>query len=170
MKLRNITLFLLSLALIATTGGSAFAKMRVAFKFDPFANFKGLKTYKWNPDIKQRVLLDEYLRGEVETVLENQGFQKSTTDSASFLVSYGVTVQKKKEMIKFGGGPSKSGEGFIQTYTAGTLIIDILGADGSHILWRGWAEAKIHPKLDEEKRKKIIQEAVAQILQKFPPK
>jgi hypothetical protein len=50
----------------------------------------------------------------------------------------------------------------------GSLVLD-LSAKGA-LVWRGVAEAKIEMGLEQDKRRKLLEEAVREILKRYPPK
>jgi hypothetical protein len=50
----------------------------------------------------------------------------------------------------------------------GSLVLDLSTKSG--LVWRGVAEAKIEMGLEQDKRKKLLEEAVREILKRYPPK
>ena len=54
-------------------------------------------------------------------------------------------------------------------YQEGTLMIDIINAAKNELVWRGSATDIVDPDLSPEKKTQKINNAVARILEKFPP-
>ena len=57
----------------------------------------------------------------------------------------------------------------MRQYTEGSLILDIVDARTNHALWRGTATARLIEKVKPEERERRINEAVQELLKKFPP-
>ena len=56
-------------------------------------------------------------------------------------------------------------------YEAGTLVLDIVDTRSNRLLWRGWAQNSVEDMLDDPDRMaKTIEEAVARMLRRLPPK
>jgi len=55
-------------------------------------------------------------------------------------------------------------------YDEGTLILEVVDAASGRLVWRGWAQAEVKSKADPGQREARIWEAVAKILDQFPPK
>jgi hypothetical protein len=56
-----------------------------------------------------------------------------------------------------------------RTYDEGTLLIDVLEPGSQRLLWRGVGRAEVHRISDPAKREERLREAVAKILERFPP-
>ena len=55
-------------------------------------------------------------------------------------------------------------------YEEGSLILDFVDTKSKKMIWRGAAKAVVDPSNTPEKREKLINEAVNEILKNFPPK
>ena len=58
----------------------------------------------------------------------------------------------------------------MREYREGTLILDVVDASSNKLAWRGTAQAELSEKSDAKKSQKLINEAVDEMLEKFPPK
>jgi hypothetical protein len=158
--------------------------------YDSAANFGALKSFSWQSavqastgnELTDNTLLDSRFRAAVERELQAKGHTKLATGS-DYLVAYSYTVQNKVERdrgsVGVGVGSSRRGGfggiGFDlgygdRDYEQGTLIIDVLDPAAGKLLWRGFARQRLVWQSDPEETTARINEAVAAILQKFPPK
>jgi hypothetical protein len=54
-------------------------------------------------------------------------------------------------------------------YEAGTIVVDLVDADTSRLVWRGWAEGSIDGAIDDQTfMEHRIDEAVARIMERLP--
>ena len=182
---------------------SACAPITVDWNYDPGANFAGLRTFAWAPDPQKKTgdprvdnpLVDKNIRHAVENQLAAQGYQKSTTGSPDFWVSYHAAVEDELDVTvveEYQGYSSpgrwnrpgtayrapyrtRPGAARIETrvetyeYAKGTLILDIVDPAQKQLIWRGSAQSEIQTASQEKKLEKL-NKAVAKILSNFPPK
>ncbi len=163
----------------------------ISTDYDPSADFADLKTWNWEPQGTQKTgdaridsnsLLAERVRSAVETQLAAQGYLRQTSGAPDFLVGWHASIKDKMDVQTinsyYGYGPGwgwnyYGGPGFSDTYTyyyeEGTLILDIVNAKNHQLIWRGSAKGTVDEKATPEKRQKNIDEAVKDILAKFPP-
>ncbi len=64
------------------------------------------------------------------------------------------------------GGPGVS----TYEHEEGSLILDFVDAISKKMIWRGVAKAEVQNVDTPEKKEKLINEAVQEILKNFPPK
>jgi Domain of unknown function (DUF4136) len=157
-------------------------------KYDPNIDYAGYKTFNWMPKddtadtaeagaaLQSRPITSEAARmieSELEKGLEAKGFKKLASGTPDFYVNYHARVQDKVEPR-------------VQTYTCagricgqaidmnkvreGTMILDIIQPDSNEVVWRGTAVAQAVDAVDPSHRKEIIETAVRQLLNVFPPK
>ena len=123
-------------------------------------------------------LVVERVRKAVDAELEAKGL-KRTSQKPDFLIAEHMTKENKVDIDSWGYsyGPFPGywggywGPGDISTYQyeEGTLILDFVDAGSKKLIWRGTAKANIENVDSPEKSKKLIDEAVQKILQKYPP-
>jgi hypothetical protein len=167
--------------------------MQVNTDFDPAADFDRLRTYKWMPG-PQKVtgdprldneILEKRIRTAVENQLNAQGFRKQSSGTPDFLVGYHVALEKKLAVStmntyygyragwgwSYGVGTSPIGpESYTYEYEQGSLILDIVDGDTRGLIWRGSAQTEVNKTASPEKRQAQINEAVENMLERFPPK
>ena len=165
---------------------AACSSVYVSTDYDPGTDFAGLKAYAWLPrkaaasgDPRlDSTLLHERIRNAVEAQLAERGYKKVASGRADFLVAYHTAVQRKIDVDTiyrgYGYGPDTWGWGaghdtVVYEYDQGTLLLDVLDPKAHRLLWRGSAKAVVSEESTPEKRTKLINEAVAKLLEQFPP-
>jgi uncharacterized protein DUF4136 len=160
-------------AAVATIGCApihvnAFTETGVTFNF---------RTYTWaadeavptgDPRLDNNRFFTERVRDSVDRELAARGFEKTQAGSADLVVHYHATIAQeialsgKTDRFEhcYNCGPS--------VYDAGTLVIDLVDAHSSRLVWRGWAE-KIDAVIDNQDwMEETIDRAVAEIMKKLP--
>ena len=158
--------------------------------YDPNARFDTYHTFAWTGEEPGRLpseaggerkpldpLLARRIKEAIDTQLEAKGY-KLTQDleAADFAVSFSVGTREK---IRVQSSPSYYGRGYYgyggwyagssvsaQSYTEGTLAIDIFDGKSHMAVWHGWATKRVSETSD---RAKVVDEVVSAILAKFPP-
>jgi hypothetical protein len=172
------------------------SSMKVSSDYDRNADFSGLKTYDWispaQPKTGDSRLDSDILNSRIRRAVENQlglkGYEKATSGNPDFQVAYMASIEQKLDVSTFNygytypgyyyprrgfGGPFYSGvphsETYVDQYDEGTLLLDIVNPQTKKLIWRGTAVDTIQKTDSPENREKRINEAVANMLQKFPP-
>jgi hypothetical protein len=175
------------LALALLVGGCA--SVRAQSDYDPNARFDTFHTFAWTGQEPGRLpnesggerkpldpLLARRIKEAIDTQLEAKGY-KLTKDlgKADFAVSFSVGTREK---IRVQSSPTYYGGGYgyggwyagsgvsTQSYTEGTLAIDIFDGKSHMAVWHGWASKRVNESSD---RAKVVDEVVTAILAKFPP-
>lgn len=192
--MRNIRWSILVLAV--TLAGCATAEIHTDYDYK--ANFSGLKTFAWVPDMKQestdpRVdneVTDARIRGAVEEALVAKGFQKSDATQADFWVAYQAAIEEKLDArdtnfpyttprtrdISSGNFAQDltwaygGTKTILSYYEEGTLILDIVGPKDKKLMWRGTAKATLDGGKYSAQKEARLKEGVRDILATFPPK
>jgi hypothetical protein len=122
------------------------------------------------PLAKKRVL--EAINNE----MQKKGLTPSDSASASLIVfAHGGTAEKMNVTdygYGYGGwwGPSPYGRDIdVSYYTQGSLIIDLVDNVKDELIWRGIGTATLQDRGTPEERQAFIDEAVATILDQYPP-
>jgi hypothetical protein len=138
----------------------------------------------------QNPALDKHVRSNVERELALKGFHVGRPDAADFLVGYHLGIKSSLEVIQmnesYGYAPGSGGsldgedqlifnpalqqESYVRKFKQGSLVIDMVDAISTNLLWRGSAEAEVHEAASEDLRFRRLGEAVRKILKTFPPK
>jgi hypothetical protein len=81
-------------------------------------------------------------------------------DVHSFPVDYGYGL---------GSWPGAS-DVRLSRYEEGTLMLDVIDNASNELVWRGAAQARIDPNRSPQERTELINRAVREILDRFPPR
>jgi hypothetical protein len=173
-------LFLAFLMIIAASCSS----IRVSSDFDKTAGFSSYKTYAFTPEALALPLDDinrNRLLAAVEKELAAKGFTKS--DNPDVLIDLNIKTQTQQTATAtntggyygrgyrygYGGGFSTTTINY-DTYTDGTLFIDMIDATKKQLVWQGRGTKTIDQDASQKKREENINYAVQQIFVKYPPK
>ncbi len=176
--------------------GTTFEAKKITIKtqVDDRFSFEGLHAWTWSPDgtgqvkmattanadpeaLRQRV--DPVIVPVVEQELAKLGFTK-TTDKPDLIVNYYVLVtvgQSSQYMGQFVGSipqwglpPFEGSTTALRAFPVGTLLIDMVSPSEKAVVWRGVAQAEIDLERPLEERRQRLEQAVREVLAKFPPK
>jgi hypothetical protein len=166
------TRILVAAALLVLAPLCAFAQ-KVNTDFDPKTDFSTFKTYAWtegtpspNPMGEQRI------HDAVNQRLQAKGL-KLVTANPDLVVATHVVVKEEKELVSTGyGGPYRWGGGMgttsVQTYTQGTLALDLYSAATKKLVWRGVGTDSASDKADKNTQK--VNKALDKMFKEYPPK
>jgi hypothetical protein len=162
----------------------SFAGLAVAAKifsdFDPKANFSQYKTFMWikRPHMDDP-LMDDRIVNAINAALTAKGWTL-VQDGADVGVAAHVATRKQRDLETFyngfGGGWGwhhwGGGMGIatthVETYTVGTLVVDLFDTQTKQVIFRGWATDALpdNPKKETKKLDKDIEK----LFKDFPPK
>ncbi len=177
------------LAALLLTALCACSTLRVSSDYDPAFDFSGFRTWDWltgtsagsvDPRLP-RGLVEERIRAAVEKHLAARGYPRSGSGTPDFRVGYHAAVEDKVDVRSinraYGYGPGwGAGRGlmirdtYVRQYEQGTLILDIVDPRTNVLVWRGSAQAEVYSYATPEQREARIDDAVGQILERFPPR
>lgn len=164
------------------------SSIQVRTDFDPTAELTGNKTYLWLPPPEgqdtrvNNPLTEARIMGAIDRALGEKGYKKETSGTADFAVGYHAAVEGQLNIQQvnsyegiswwhsYGPGRAVYTDTYIQRYDEGSLIVDILDYQTKHLVWRGSAQAKIDFTEEQEKRERLVNEAVDRMFKDFPPK
>jgi hypothetical protein len=165
--------FLLSLASLA-------AAAKVFSDFDPKANFSQYKTFTWikRPHMEDPLMDDRIVNG-INAELTSKGWTL-VEDGADIGVAAHVATRKARDLETFysgfggGWGWHRWGVGtgiattHVETYTVGTLVVDLFDSRTKQVIFRAWATDALpdNPKKETKKLDKDIEK----MFKDFPPK
>lgn len=167
------------LALLLCILAMSCSSVKVTSDYDKQAKFADYKTYQFTEESNRLPINDLNRRRLLEAVskeLAAKGFTKS--DNPDALVDLVVKVQNKQTTTAYTnyygtGYAYRWGGGFTSTninvedYTEGTLFIDLIEAKNKQLVWQGRATGVLSD--NTEKRGDLINEAVRNIMTKYPP-
>jgi len=154
----------------------AFAQ-KVNVDFDPAADFGKFKTYAWvqgtpspNPLGEQRI------HDEVDKRMAAAGFTKAAANPSVAIATHLVTKEEKEVITTgygYGGGYYRYGGGMgtttsqVNSYTTGTLVLDMYDAGTKKLAWRGTGTDTASDKADKNAKK--VQKALDKMFKQSPP-
>ena len=172
---------LVPLALLALAAGCA-STPDVTIDHDPAADFSRYHSYYWaqepqisNPLIKQRILAG------IDARMASKGFtrQEGTGDVA---IVGNVATSQKQTLDTFYTGTGMGGWGWgpgwgyggvgsattrVNTYTVGTLVLDMFDTGTKKAVWRGVASGTVPD--TPEKTETAVNAALDKMFAQFPP-
>ena len=154
---------------------------KVKVEFDRDADFSRIRQYEWRPHSvfqKHPELKEIYATGiqlvleEGNTQLMKRGFQPADSGAPDIYVTFflhgqGVTVTTVTADPGYGWYAPPIWITETDNRLDGTLVIDIVDARSSKLLWRAYCGDQIK---DMRKRDKNITAAVRKAFERFPPK
>lgn len=155
--------------------------LTVTNDYDHTANFSQFKTFKIVKLEQQYQALSQFNQTRVINAVQAQMLAKGFTPSETpdLLVNITSILKNQKELVSnsygYGGGfrPYAWGGGNmsttvnVQTYVAGSLIIEVANASSNKLLWEGIGNQDIDaPASDPEK---AITTVVTKVMASFPP-
>jgi Domain of unknown function (DUF4136) len=169
-------------------------KTDLRVEYDKKFAFAGLRTWTWHPDGPGDVKLavssyddakrvaarvDPVIVPAVEREMTARGFAR-TPDQADLFVHYYVLVtvnmsaQEQGQFLpsvpQWGVPPFVPSTTALSVFPVGTLIVDITSTSAREIVWRGAAERKVDMERPDTERRKVLEKAIRDLLQKFPPR
>ena len=187
-----------SLAVVIALAAGAVAlqaKIKIQVQHDQTFDFRGLKTWAWHPDgagdVKMLVSADDdpaalkaqlepTIKQAVEREMAKRGLVPASAGSAAdmhvlyyVLISTGDTAQTMGQFIntpKWGLPPISGGTTHFRAYEQGSLVLDLIAVSQRSTVWRGVAQAEIDRRRSAPERQKRIQDAIKDMLAKYPPK
>jgi hypothetical protein len=180
-----------SLLAVCVMGLGACSTMKIHADWDPEVDLSTVQTWSWadvsqketgNPTIDNDDILGNRVRRAVESEMTAKGLRQLSMDADSYgdiQLAFFLTVDDKVSVTTinnhygYGRGYGYGGYGGSQTvvdqYQQGTLVLDISQEDGTRLVWRGSASARLGEKTTPEKSQAKVNEAVSKILARFPP-
>ena len=159
------------------------ASSKVQTDYDRSAAFNTLKTYQW---LKQESavstmgyedvdnsFISKKVQSMADGVLSEKGFKLFDQENPDFLVTYYAGLKKRVNVNEYGYSYGRWQSGLydrnknVQAYQEGLLMIDIILRSSKELVWRGWLTGIIE---EPNSAGQKIENAVKDILDKFPPK
>jgi hypothetical protein len=169
--------FAASWLLVGMLAGPTFAGADV--EFDRAADFSKYRTYQWKagtpaPDKRVQSRITQAVDGR----LQASGLQRTESGGDLLVVSHISTASDTLaggDDFGYGGWPgwgASSGMGGSpdegSELPGGTLIVDLVDAETSKLVWRGVASGTV--KGTSEKTEKSVDKKIGKLFRSFPPK
>lgn len=175
--LANLALvFALALSAACQTGPT------IRSNVDPAADFSHYKTYEFlakgesgKPGYQS--FAAQYLSAAIARELESRGFKQQ--DNADVLVNFHVQSKDKVEVTQspsgyygyrggmYGWGAGVNTTTYVDSYTEGTLNIDVVDRAEHRLLWEGIAVGRISERT-QKNLQATIDAVVKQVFERFP--
>jgi hypothetical protein len=171
MRISNTILGLVVLTMMA---GAAQAQ-KVEKDYDHNRNFSDYKTFMWvKPPHLANPFMNSRLQEDVNNELTAKGWTLASDGADVGIVANGATQQQHTLTTFYDGFGGWRWRGFgtatttVDTYTVGTLVIDLFDAKTKELIWRGTASETLSDKPDKNADK--LNKSVEKLFKDFPPK
>ena len=168
------------------------AGVKVKVESDKTFDFKSARTWSWRSSGPGDVIMartpdddPDAFRKRAEPVIveavaaemSRRGLQAAASQSDLtityyLLLSTGTSAQTMGQFLptnaQWGIPMFPASTSSLTVMNAGSLVLDM--STNGEVVWRGVAQAQITPDAPEEKRVKLLREAVRDLLKKYPPK
>ncbi len=152
----------------------------VKYDYDQQTNFSDLKTFDWM-QVPEKASIDslvvQRVKNAVNAELKAKGLMM-TSNNPDFLIAEHLGKKDKVQVTDWGygyghrgyrgGSRGRSGVSTYQ-YEEGSLILDFVDTKSKKLIWRGSLKAEVQNADTPEKIDTLINEAVKEILKKYPP-
>jgi len=174
MKMLTKVIVLIGLALFLANASFA---QQVKTDYDRAANFSQYKTYSWEKVQTPDPLWVDRIKAAVDAALAAKGWTQ--VESGSDISIIAIEINRDHQTLNtyyddFGGGRRWRGFGGFgestttsDTYTVGTLVVDLFDAKTKNLVWRGVSSGMLSDKSD--KNIKSLNRGVQKLFQHFPP-
>jgi hypothetical protein len=177
MAMKNLAFLLITLMCLTSC-----SSIRVSSDFDKSAGFSTYKTYAFTTDA-QKLPLDDINKTRILNAIAAELAAKGFTASQKPDVLIDVRIKANQVQTatassdyygsgyryRWGGGFSSTTINY-DSYTEGTLFIDMIDASKNQLVWQGRGTGTISPDVSAQKREQNINYAVKQIFVKYPPR
>ena len=173
---------LLFLAIVMFLAASC-SSVKVTSDYDKTAGFASYKTYAFTQEA-MNLPLDDLNKNRIITAVSNEltakGFTKS--DKPDVLIDIKIKTEKQQTATAtnsggygygyrygWGGGFSTTTINY-DTYTDGTMFIDMIDVTKNQLVWQGRGTKTIDENASAKKREENLNYAIKQIFATYPPK
>lgn len=167
------------LALSALVLAAGCSSLEVNHDFDQGADFAKYQSYAWLPPPAtgrpQSELNAQRIERAIEAEMKAKGFTQNA-ETPDLHIMYHVGTKDKIQVTDWGysygsyywgmGGRSVD----VYQYEEGTLVVDFVDPTTDQLVWRGWATGTIDRTQSPSAIEAKINDAVRQIMQRYPPK
>ena len=169
--MRRCLLVIAVTASVLAAGACASATMSVGSHVERGLNFGQYRTYDWapadavpagSPRFEKNAFFEDHFEGAVERQLARKGFERVTSGTPDLLVHYHATLDPR-----LGRDPIDHAQ--VAYYDMGTLVVDIIDARTSRLVWRGWAQEPMNDVLgDRDRLAQTVSESVTRMMEGLP--
>jgi hypothetical protein len=173
---------ILTIAVAAIVGLPGCAPLTVSSHLERTANFAQYVTYDWgprddfpvgDPRLDNNAIYVDYLQGTIEKQLAAKGFVRAIGDEPDLFVHYHANVSQRVEVSQNHYGDATNYDAYEPRVTElelGTIVVDLIDAKTSRLVWRGWSQRSIAGVIDDQSRlEKMTAEGVMKMMATLPP-
>jgi Domain of unknown function (DUF4136) len=177
MKMQTKVIVLIGLTLFLAKASFA---QQVKTDYDRAANFSQYKTFSWKKVQTPDPLWVDRIKAAVDAALAAKGWTQ--VESGGDISIVAIEINRDQQTLNtfydnFGGGFGRRGFGGFggfgeatttpETYTVGTLVVDLFDAKTKNLVWRGVSSGMLSNKSD--KNIENLNKGVQKLFQHFPP-
>jgi hypothetical protein len=174
--MKRLTKVIVLMGLALFLANASFAQ-QVKTDYDRAANFSQYKTYSWEKVQTPDPLWVDRIKAAVDAALAAKGWIQ--VESGGDISIVAIEINRDQQTLNtfyddFGGGWGWRGFGGFgestttsDTYTVGTLVVDLFDAKSKNLVWRGVSSDMLSDKSD--KNIKNLNRGVQKLFQHFPP-
>ena len=174
--MKMLTKVIALIGLVLFLANASFAQ-QVKTDYDRAANFSQYKTYSWEKVQTADPLWVDRIKAAVNAALAAKGWTQ--VESGGDISIVAIEINRDHQTLNtfyddFGGGFRWRGFGGFgeatttsDTYTVGTLVVDLFDAKTKTLVWRGVSSGMLSDKSD--KNIKNLNRGVQKMFQHFPP-
>ena len=152
------------IVLLAVAAMAGCATLTVSSHIERTANFSDYVTYDWGPPdnlpvgdprLDNNPFFRDHLQGAIEKQLAMKGYERALSGDPDLLVHYHASVSQKVDVYETDrqyGYCYADCQPQVVDYEQGTLVVDIVDAKTSKVVWRGWAQDVMNGVIDNQDR------------------
>ena len=152
------------IVMIAAVVAAGCATLTVSSHIERNVTFTDFVTYDWGPPdnlpvgdprLDNNPFFQDYVQGAIEKRLAAKGYERALTGQPDLLVHYHASVNQKVEVYEADaryGYAYGDGRPQFTDYEQGTLVVDVVDAKTSKVVWRGWAQDVMNGVIDNQDR------------------
>ena len=176
MKLQRIVFVLMGMMGLFAIAAPA---QQIKTDYDRSAKFGQYKTYSWE-QVKTKEALDvDRIKSAVNAALAAKGWTQVESGGDVSVIALEMTQNQQTLNTfydgfgggwgwrRFGGGGFGEATTTTETYTVGTLVVDLYDAKTKQLLWRGSSSDTLSK--NSNKNIKNLDKGVEKMFKKFPP-
>jgi hypothetical protein len=155
--------------------------MNVGFDIERNATFSDYVTYNWGPPdnlpvgdprLDNNPFFRDHVMGTIEKKLAAIGYQRVAAGQPDLLIHYHASVNQKIDVYsvdsQYGYCSGNCQPQFVD-YDQGTLMLDVVDAKTSKVVWRGWVQDVMNGVIDNQDRlEKQVDAGVTKMMLSFP--
>ena len=186
--MRSNLFLMTTVAFLALSFAGCATTMTVSSYVERDRDFVQYLTYEWglpddlptgDPRLEENPLFLDRLEGAIERGLAAKGFTRlaegteDAEEAADLLVHYHANITQRIDVDsidrEYGYCYVEECQPRVIEFEAGTLVLDVVDARTSRVIWRGWAQDTVSELLDDPDRMAAkIDEAVSRMLERLP--